>query len=174
MAVQGGDQYTEIAQDLATWINQTAHEVALGMMPQGRAPFSAPLSEQQKLDYYTQQLFNADGTPNMQGRQAQLQRLGPENFANVFKAVIKAHPELKVPSPPEGAAIPPPTIEQMAAAGPAAPMPMPGPPMGGGLGPGMGRMPAVLPGAAPGTLTPGGPVPVAPARYPQGPLTPAG
>jgi hypothetical protein len=48
-------------------------------------------------------LFNQDGTPNEQGRNAELQRLGPIGFRTVYRAVTQAYPWLKVPAPPEGA-----------------------------------------------------------------------
>jgi hypothetical protein len=51
---------------------------------------------------YSSQLFNQDGTPNEQGRDAELQRLGPIGFRTVYRAVIQAYPWLKVPAPPEG------------------------------------------------------------------------
>jgi hypothetical protein len=58
------------------------------------------LSETEKLSYYRDQLFNPDGTPNLQGRAAQMQRMGPEQFTQVYKAVIKAYPFLRLPTPP--------------------------------------------------------------------------
>jgi hypothetical protein len=67
---------------------------------------------------YSSQLFNADGTPNEQGRNAELQRLGPIGFRTVYRAVIQAFPWLKLPAPPEGTAPSP--------LGPT-PMPPPGP-----------------------------------------------
>jgi hypothetical protein len=95
-----------VAEDLAEWIDTMANQLAEAMSLGGNAPFAAVLTEQQKLDYYTAQLFNPDGTPNLQGRAAQMQRLGPEGFALVYKAVLKAHPDLAVPTPPPGAQIP--------------------------------------------------------------------
>lgn len=90
----------EVAADLAAWLDQTSSQLALAMAPQGIAPFAAQLSETQKLEYYRDQLFNPDGTPNMQGRTAQMTRLGPQGFRQVYMAVIKAYPYLRVPSPP--------------------------------------------------------------------------
>ena len=90
----------EIADDLASWIDRTAEDVALAFAP-GRAPFSASLTEEQKLQYYRTRMFNPDGSPNAQGREAEFQRLGPQGFANVYKTLIKRFPELKVPAPPE-------------------------------------------------------------------------
>jgi len=85
----------EVANDLAAWIDQTADAIAVAFTPQGIAPFSAQLSEKDKLEYYRSQLFNPDGSPNTQGRSQQLQRLGPEGFAQVYKAVVGAHPDLR-------------------------------------------------------------------------------
>src|SRR5215471_9319938 len=88
-----------IADDLAKWIDQTADQVALAFAP-GRAPFSANISEEQKLEYYRSRLFNPDGSPNTQGREAEFQRLGPQGFAQVYKAILNRYPELRVPTPP--------------------------------------------------------------------------
>jgi hypothetical protein len=108
----------DVANDLALWIDQTATEVALAFAP-GRAPFAANLTEQQKLDFYTRQLFNPDGSPNVSGRAQQAARLGPEGFAQVYQAVVRAHPELKPPP------VPPITVPPMAPPGlpPIAPPP---------------------------------------------------
>lgn len=89
-----------IASDLATWIDQTSTRIAAAMAPQGVAPFAADLDETQKLEYYRSMLFNPDGTPNLAGRNAEISRLGPQGFAQVYKAVIAAYPDLKLPTPP--------------------------------------------------------------------------
>jgi hypothetical protein len=103
----------DVANDLALWIDDTANQIALALSPQGVSPFAAQITEQQKLEYYKNQLFNPDGTPNLQGRAQQIQRLGPEGFAQVYKGVIKAYPSLRIPSPPgepgpAATAVPPP------------------------------------------------------------------
>lgn len=104
----------EVADDLAVWLDQTANQLAAAILSSGRAPFSADLSEGDKLAYYTQALFNRDGSPNTQGRLQQMQRLGPETFAQVYKAVITARPELRQepweasPAPDSTQLIPPP------------------------------------------------------------------
>jgi hypothetical protein len=89
-----------VANDLALWIDQTATRIAAAMAPQGVSPFAAQISDEQKLQYYKTQLFNDDGTPNVQGRAAEMQRLGPEGFTQVYKAVLKAYPDLRLPTPP--------------------------------------------------------------------------
>lgn len=98
----------DVANDLAIWLDQTASQIAEAMAPRGTAPFAANLSETEKLEYYRNQLFNPDGTPNGPGRDAQQQRLGPQGFTQVYKAVIKAYPQLRVPTPPETPGPPPP------------------------------------------------------------------
>jgi LysM repeat protein len=97
----------EVAVDLSLWIDDTATQIALAMAPRGQQPFAAQMSDKQKLEYYTSRLFNPDGTPNMQGRAQELQRLGAEGFANVYKAVVAAHPNLR---PPQRAPIPAPLV----------------------------------------------------------------
>lgn len=97
----------QVAVELADYVDQMATELAEELMAGGSAPFSAPLTEQQKTEYYTSQLFNPDGTPNLKGRAVEMARLGPEGFAMVFKAVVHAHPSLLIPAPPPGATIMP-------------------------------------------------------------------
>jgi hypothetical protein len=128
----------DVASDLAVWIDQVSNELALAMAPQGVSPFAAPISESQKLEYYRAQLFNPDGTPNLQGRAAQMQRLGPEGFTQVYKAVIKAYPDLRVPAPPgEGGPLSTPTM----ATPPEAPTGVPSPTLPrGATGPTMAQI----------------------------------
>lgn len=89
----------DVSNDLALWIDDVSSKVALAFAP-GRAPFSADLTENQKLDYYARALFNPDGSPNQQGRQREVARLGVEQFGQVYKAVVAAHPEWKPPVEP--------------------------------------------------------------------------
>jgi hypothetical protein len=93
-------------------------------------------------------LFNADGTPNLQGREAEIQRLGPQGFTVVFKAVLKAYPNLRLPTPPgvyQGGA---PATQ---AAPPPAPSPVPAPflPRGTLTAPAPTITPIVPPGGSP-------------------------
>jgi LysM repeat protein len=78
------------------------------MTPRGVAPFAASLSNSQKLEYFTAQLFNPDGSPNLQGRSTWIGRLGPEGFANVYRIVLAHHPEFR-PAASRTAPPPPPT-----------------------------------------------------------------
>src|SRR5580765_401161 len=147
----------DIANDLALWVDQTANQVALAFAP-ARAPFSANITEDQKLEFYRARLFNPDGSPNPQGRNEEIQRLGAEGFGAVYKAVVSRWPELRIPAPPpievpkEWPGAPgggPPT-------GPAGP---PGAPAGipGGLPPGPPGMRPPFPGPPPPAPVGGGP-----------------
>jgi hypothetical protein len=144
----GRNTLDDIADDLALWIDQISTEVALAFAP-GRAPFSANVSEDQKLAFYRSRLFNPDGSPNPQGRDAELQRLGSSGFTQVYKAVINRWPELRIPTPEEMPALQVP--EQWPGAPPGPPGAPPGLP--GGLPPGI---------AAAGGGPPGPPMPVPP------------
>lgn len=88
-----------LSENLAEWIDVISGEMADAIIGGLSAPFSQPLSEADKLEYYTRQMFNPDGTPNYAGRTAQLQRLGPVQFAETLKEVLKAHPEWKQQAP---------------------------------------------------------------------------
>ena len=87
----------EISDDLSVWVDQTAEQVALAFAP-ARAPFSANITEDQKLEFYRSRMFNPDGSPNVAGRNEEIQRLGAEGFGKVYKAVVSRWPELK-PAP---------------------------------------------------------------------------
>jgi len=155
----------EIANDLALWLDQTSTEIALAFAP-NRAPFSANITEEQKLEYYKNKFFNPDGTPNPQGREQELQRMGISGFTQVYKALIKRFPELRVPTP-EPIEVP----EQWPQPGPVPPGGPPAPPgappgLPGGLPPGSGG------GAPP---SPGPPMPAGPPAVgipPRAPMLP--
>lgn len=145
----------DIANDLALWVDQTADAVASAFAP-SRAPFSANITEQQKLDFYRARLFNPDGSPNVPGRSEELARLGPEGFGRVYKAVVDHWPELKPPEQP-----PIEVPEQW-------PTMPPGPP------PGSPGMPPGPPGAPAGALLgPPGPPGLMQPRPPMMPPVPA-
>ena len=138
-----------VATDLAIWLDQESTRIAAAMAPQGISPFAAPVSEEQKLQYYRDQLFNPDGSPNLDGRNQQMQRLGPQGFTQVYKAVLKAYPDLRLPTPPgmpggqPTQATPPP---------PASPVPPPMLPRGIQTGP---PIPNVVPIVPPNIGPPG-------------------
>lgn len=96
-----------MAEELAEWADNISTRIAEGIKGGFNAPGAAQISERQKLAFYTRQMFNADGTPNYQGRQQLMERLGADGFAEVFKDVTDARPELVPPEMPAGAALVP-------------------------------------------------------------------
>lgn len=95
-----------LAQNLAEWADQISSEMADALRGGLAAPGAARLSQQQLLEYYSQQLFNSDGTPNYEGRAHEMQRLGPVGFAETMKDVLAAHPQWKAVRPQHGGAEP--------------------------------------------------------------------
>lgn len=84
-----------VATDIAYWIDSEAEQIAAALIGGMAAPFSARVSEKDKLEYYTAQLFNPDGSPNYAGRTQEMNRLGAVGFAEVFKQVLRVHPEYR-------------------------------------------------------------------------------
>lgn len=107
MARENRNMFDQVADVMADWLESESDQIAESIGAGGSAPFAAVLTEQQKIDYYTSQLFNPDGTPNVQGRAEEMARLGSKQFTDVYRKIKQAHPELVVPSPPEGAMIQP-------------------------------------------------------------------
>lgn len=87
-----------LADELAEWADQVSTQIADSLLGGFAAPGAAQLSEQQKLEYYTRQLFLPDGRPNLEGRVQEMERLGPEGFAEVYAEVIRHHPEWAPPA----------------------------------------------------------------------------
>lgn len=83
----------KLATELADWADEVSTRIARSIQGGFAAPGAARLSEQQKLEYYTSQLFEPDGSPNLEGRALVMQRLGPLGFAEVYHEVTQAHPQ---------------------------------------------------------------------------------
>jgi len=81
--------FHEAGDDLASWIDTTATDLADGFYDGTKAPFSADVPEREKLDYYEDRLFLPDGTPNQEGRSAEMARIGVEGYARVMQALSK-------------------------------------------------------------------------------------
>lgn len=92
----------KLAEELGEWIDQISSAIADSVLGGFAAPGAAQLNEQQKLEYYSRMLFNPDGTPNDAGRAQEMQRLGPEGFAEVYQEVTRAHPEWAAQQPVTG------------------------------------------------------------------------
>lgn len=92
----------EMGSALADWIEDVSDELAEALRDGGRAPFEARLTKLQQLAYYDVEFFLPSGQPNVQGRQAELQRLGPQQYANAMRAVLKWRETQTAPDEDEG------------------------------------------------------------------------
>ncbi|MDB5541600.1 MAG: hypothetical protein JWQ89_3327 [Devosia sp.] len=81
--------FEQASSDLAQWLDDTATQLADSLRGGGRAPFAANASESQKMHYYEQNLFNPDGSPNVQQRMAELHRLGITEYTKMLAEVTK-------------------------------------------------------------------------------------
>ena len=86
--------WTSVAQELQGWLESESQWYAEALRGGHRSPFSADVSEREKLDFYRRQMFQTadDDTiqydkPNVQGRQNLLTRLGVQGYAQVYDAV---------------------------------------------------------------------------------------
>lgn len=82
------DLYDRVATSLSDWLQQTPDRIADAWRGGGRAPFAAPTTERDRAAYYEQAFFNPDGSPNAQGRQRELDRLGVKGYAQTMRAVL--------------------------------------------------------------------------------------
>ena len=81
--------------DLTHWLETEPDYYIEALRGGYRAPFSANVSEAQKLDYYRRQVFmqNPDGTPdytkpNEAGRDMLLKRVGVDGYTQILHAVM--------------------------------------------------------------------------------------
>lgn len=77
----------QVAGELVSWLQIEPSYFADAIRGGGRAPFAANVTEAEKRDYYQRRLFNPDGSPNQQGRDEELARVGPEEYAAMFRQV---------------------------------------------------------------------------------------
>lgn len=82
-----------IADDLFDWMNQEVDYHVEAMRGGYRSPFSAELSEKDKLDYFRRQMYKTqpDGTvlydqPNPEGRDKLLKQVGVQSYAEIIEA----------------------------------------------------------------------------------------
>jgi hypothetical protein len=101
---QSDHPWDSIASEVADWLNTEPEHLAEALLYRGRAPFSAPTDEREKLDYYRRALVNPDGSPNEEARAALLRRAGVEGYANVLTALAREQQAGMVGGEGEGAA----------------------------------------------------------------------
>jgi len=81
--------YERVASDLADWLNTMPKLLATAMRggPHQQGPFKHPATGKQKYEIYKAKLFNADGTPNLQGRKQLLSSSTPRQYAEIVHIV---------------------------------------------------------------------------------------
>lgn len=86
--------YDSVAEELARWINDEPSYYAQALTAGYRAPFSAKVSESDKLNYYKRMFYQTgqDGEvdyqkPNTEGRNQLLKRIGYDQYIQVAKAI---------------------------------------------------------------------------------------
>jgi hypothetical protein len=112
----------DVADELLDWLQTESAYYVEALKGGHRAPFAAPVNEQQKTDYYTRQVFNTnkDGSinydsPNVQGRDELLKRMGVQGYTEVIRAVMpKTGMQNVVPEAAPEAATPTDELDQEA------------------------------------------------------------
>lgn len=86
--------WDSISKELADWLTEDSKWLASAIRGEYASPFAAQTSEQEKLAYYRRQFYTQepDGTinyekPNLEGRQALIQRVGVDAYAEIAKAI---------------------------------------------------------------------------------------
>lgn len=114
-----------VAEELLGWLQTESSWYANAMRGRsGRSPFAADASEAEKLDYYRRQMFAStpDGqiqydTPNVQGRENLMARLGVSGYAQVYNEVRPKQGRRSMPEPEPvqdaGAPVEPPSLSPM-------------------------------------------------------------
>jgi len=110
--------FDNVASELVDWIQRETPYYVEAMRAGNDTPFSAPVSEEQKREYYTRQMFmqNPDGSidyskPNSKGRDQLIRLVGIEGYAQIAKAVmpprsVLMHAEAEQASVPEEPMLP--------------------------------------------------------------------
>lgn len=81
----------QIAEELGEWIESTADALAEALVSSGDvAPFAANLTENQRLAYFSAQMYLPDGSVNLEGRNQLLQSLGPDGYSAVARTVLRS------------------------------------------------------------------------------------
>lgn len=87
------DLHSRVADRLAEWLDETPKRIAARWTGNGTAPFAKPVRAKDALAYYERAFFNPDGTPNVQGRQSELERVGIDGYAQAMRGVLRKQRE---------------------------------------------------------------------------------
>ena len=102
--------FDDAVQEVIDWIHDEADYYVEALKAGHQTPFSADVTEAQKLDYYRRQVFatGPDGQPdptrpNQQGRNALIDRIGLKGYAEVMSQVLprrQMSPTIETPEYP--------------------------------------------------------------------------
>lgn len=86
------DLYQRVAGKLADYLAEMPAQLASAWKAgnQDQAPFAAQTSQKQRLAYFTTLVQNADGTPNLPGREKLMEQYGVANYTQIVRTVLKA------------------------------------------------------------------------------------
>lgn len=85
-------------EEVVKWHYAMSERVADAVKAGGRAPFAADITETDKLKFYERKFFTPTGAENKTGREQVMARLGPEGYAEVYKALVKPQDEQSFPT----------------------------------------------------------------------------
>lgn len=95
MAKTSRHPWDEVSDELLTWLTEEPEYYVEALRSGHQTPFSADVSEQDKLDYYRRQVFmqNPDGSinfdePNGEGRDMLIKRVGIDGYAQIMSQVM--------------------------------------------------------------------------------------
>jgi hypothetical protein len=104
-----------IADEIATWIEETSTAVAAAMMDGTHAPFSARASQQELAAFYGETLFGPDGMPVQDAWVSMYQRTGAEGLREAVEGGAEHRRSVGMPvimPPPTAWAARPPESEE--------------------------------------------------------------
>jgi hypothetical protein len=79
--------FERVSDRVATWLDDMPERLATRFMMGGRPPFTAQISEQEKLELFEHDFFNPDDTPNEQKRAMWYEIVGPDGYKQILFAL---------------------------------------------------------------------------------------
>lgn len=83
----------EVSDEIALWLDEMSQDVAAALIDRGRGPFTRRLKPAEAFSFYDEQFFLPDGSPNVQGRAREMDRLGAADFAKNMRMVVRIRTE---------------------------------------------------------------------------------
>lgn len=82
----------QMADAIAEAVENQAQAIARALREGTLTPFAARTTERQRLRYYAERWWNADGTDNLPFQEAEAVRVGAEGVARIKMALAKSGP----------------------------------------------------------------------------------